>query len=222
MEEPRDDSPVEENFNDLSQPLSNGANGSSERRDSDNGQAPKAKRCSACTLCRKRKLKCDGARPACSTCSRLQHSCSYDEVRKKSGMFLVIGIYRTPILITSCCVGPKRGYVKLLEARLAQVETLLKTSGDAPVATSAAKNDKQSNGKASARVDPATMLRNDVPPQVPQTYDIPVSDIQGDENATAEETYPWEMISLGLDEPLPIQPVVDELNQIYFDKFHPS
>ena len=52
----------------------------------------------ACVLCRKRKLKCDGARPACATCGRLGHDCKYDEVRKKS--------------------GPKRGYVKALEARL--------------------------------------------------------------------------------------------------------
>ena len=52
----------------------------------------------ACTICRKRKLKCDGGRPKCATCARLGHNCAYDEVRRKS--------------------GPKRGYVKDLEARL--------------------------------------------------------------------------------------------------------
>lgn len=52
----------------------------------------------ACVICRKRKLKCDGSKPSCGTCSRLKHKCAYDEVRKKS--------------------GPKRGYVKELEARL--------------------------------------------------------------------------------------------------------
>ena len=52
----------------------------------------------ACMICRKRKLKCDGVRPSCSTCSRLGHSCAYDEQRRKS--------------------GPKRGYVKALEERL--------------------------------------------------------------------------------------------------------
>lgn len=40
----------------------------------------------------------DGCRPSCGTCSRLGHNCAYDEVRRKS--------------------GPKRGYVKELEARL--------------------------------------------------------------------------------------------------------
>lgn len=58
---------------------------------------PKPKRL-ACMICRKRKLKCDGIKPSCSTCTRLGHSCAYDAVRRKS--------------------GPKRGYVKALEERL--------------------------------------------------------------------------------------------------------
>lgn len=63
----------------------------------DNNGVPKVKR-TACVLCRKRKLRCDGGRPSCGTCARLGHDCKYDEIRKKS--------------------GPKRGYVKALEARL--------------------------------------------------------------------------------------------------------
>ena len=62
-----------------------------------NSTVPKPKRL-ACMICRKRKLKCDGIKPSCSTCSRLGHTCAYDEVRRKS--------------------GPKRGYVKALEERL--------------------------------------------------------------------------------------------------------
>ena len=65
--------------------------------DGDNTNVPKPKRL-ACMICRKRKLKCDGVKPSCSTCTRLGHSCAYDEVRRKS--------------------GPKRGYVKALEERL--------------------------------------------------------------------------------------------------------
>jgi hypothetical protein len=59
--------------------------------------APRPKRV-ACVVCRKRKLKCDGQKPHCGSCARLGHDCAYSEVRKKS--------------------GPKRGYVKQLEARL--------------------------------------------------------------------------------------------------------
>lgn len=58
---------------------------------------PRVKRI-ACVVCRKRKLKCNGEKPSCGTCSRLGHTCAYDEIRRKS--------------------GPKRGYVKELEARL--------------------------------------------------------------------------------------------------------
>lgn len=98
-------SPKDDYFNDLAQQVPDvadiaGTNAESSRRDSSGGpnaEQPKAKRI-ACILCRKRKLRCDGARPTCGTCKRLSHDCAYDEVRKKS--------------------GPKRGYVKLLEARL--------------------------------------------------------------------------------------------------------
>lgn len=56
----------------------------------------------ACATCRKRKIKCDGVEPICSTCARLSHDCVYDEVRMKS--------------------RPKRNYVDVsgLEERLSQ------------------------------------------------------------------------------------------------------
>ncbi len=82
-----------------------GADGLNEIRTSPDGlmngnsSVPKPKRL-ACMICRKRKLKCDGIKPSCSTCSRLGHTCAYDEVRRKS--------------------GPKRGYVKALEERLSR------------------------------------------------------------------------------------------------------
>ncbi|EMS22598.1 hypothetical protein NBRC10512_000726 [Rhodotorula toruloides] len=41
--------------------------------------APPLKRGSACTLCRKRKLRCDGVRPKCGTCLRLNHECQYGD-----------------------------------------------------------------------------------------------------------------------------------------------
>lgn len=95
-------------FNDLSRPMPSG--GRNKRPRSPGGDAngvtdggdsgvPKPKRI-ACIICRKRKLKCDGSKPSCSTCTRLGHDCAYDEVRRKS--------------------GPKRGYVKALEERLSE------------------------------------------------------------------------------------------------------
>ena len=90
-------------FNDLTRQPQQGLRDSDSPQDTaaqlEENQAPKAKRI-ACVICRKRKLKCDGVRPKCATCARLGHDCQYDEVRRKS--------------------GPKRGYVKDLEARLGQ------------------------------------------------------------------------------------------------------
>jgi hypothetical protein len=84
------------NDNDEGSPVSDGPQ---ENLAPVNANVPKPKRL-ACTICRKRKLKCDGVRPSCSTCARLGHTCAYDEVRRKS--------------------GPKRGYVKALEQRLSR------------------------------------------------------------------------------------------------------
>lgn len=103
--------PPEDYFNDLSRPLGNdnqskqqNSSGDADQRAGDaptapESNVPKPKRI-ACVICRKRKLKCDGTKPSCSTCTRLGHDCAYDEVRKKS--------------------GPKRGYVKALEERLSE------------------------------------------------------------------------------------------------------
>ena len=99
-------SPEDDYFNDLSRQPSVRSNRSDSPRDvstmlgdvTENG-IPRPKRI-ACIICRKRKLKCDGDKPSCGTCKRLGHKCGYDEVRRKS--------------------GPKRGYVKELEARLGE------------------------------------------------------------------------------------------------------
>lgn len=104
--------PPDDYFNDMSRPTGNtgrnkrprspprelngAADGAANGGDS---TIPKPKRI-ACIICRKRKLKCDGTKPSCSTCTRLGHDCAYDEVRRKS--------------------GPKRGYVKALEERLSK------------------------------------------------------------------------------------------------------
>lgn len=221
MAESRDESPGEDYFNDLSQQPSRAEDDGEPQRNGSqeetvNGQVPKPKRI-ACVLCRKRKLKCDGNKPSCGTCTRLQHDCSYDEVRRKS--------------------GPKRGYVKALEARLAQVETLLKTQDDPSPTSTTQKNGsglKQANNVAhfgdislgSSNVNTMahverTVNQMEVPAQAQFPHTALGSAANG-VNGTGEEQFPWEMIGLGLDEPLPTQDVVNELNQIYFEKIHPS
>ncbi|KAK7741676.1 hypothetical protein SLS63_001233 [Diaporthe eres] len=175
-----------------------------------NADVPKPKRL-ACMICRKRKLRCDGNRPRCSTCTRLGHDCAYDEVRRKS--------------------GPKRGYVKALEERLKQVETLLKTQ-DPPAAPKpvvhvappvAVNSDPKINSSLSTPVnltvnDPSISLaagadidqwnfHGDSSPQPPQ----PAGDTFDFNAIPMQNSFTWEMIGLGLEEPLPPQESIDEL-----------
>ncbi|MCJ1418011.1 hypothetical protein MMC32_004356 [Xylographa parallela] len=213
-------SPEDEYFNDLSRQPSIRSNRSDSPRDSsimlgegmENG-IPRPKRI-ACVICRKRKLKCDGDKPSCGTCKRLGHKCGYDEVRRKS--------------------GPKRGYVKELEARLAQVETQLKSkertqpqipNRSPPITTpSASRPGFQLNDldMGIAMGDP-DMINNFLDTSNEQTKPVMPSIMQSAEmNLGYGEPLSWEMIGLGLEEQLPPQDMIDELHQIYFEKIHPS
>jgi len=189
-----------------------------------NSSVPKPKRL-ACMICRKRKLKCDGIKPSCSTCSRLGHNCAYDEVRRKS--------------------GPKRGYVKALEERLKQVETLLKTqeissssdgSKGMPISLdAAAKPPLNQHAAATANfnvTDPSIGIAsardmdrwhfNADSPNNPPVEDFNFNSGMGMGMGGVDNNFTWEMIGLGLEEPLPPQETIDELHQIYFEKIHPS
>ncbi|KAJ9234881.1 transcriptional regulator family: Fungal Specific TF [Paecilomyces variotii] len=208
-------------FNDLSQGLpatdtyqsQTSENTGAAQGEGDGNSVPRPKRI-ACVVCRKRKLRCDGKKPSCGTCSRLGHDCAYDEVRKKS--------------------GPKRGYVKQLEARLAQVETLLKSQDPEPPRASAPNRQQSSTfNDTSIPSDPMpgmpdmSMFSDNIPNSMPSlagTFGQTQSGSTGlaGENMGFNGDFSWEMISLGLEEPLPAQDVIDELHQIYFDKVHPS
>ncbi|RDW94138.1 putative C6 transcription factor Prf [Aspergillus mulundensis] len=170
----------------------------------DSGYVPRPKRI-ACAVCRRRKLRCDGRKPSCGTCSRLGHECTYDEARKKS--------------------GPKRGYVKQLEARLAQVETLLKTQEPGTASVSQPQehtfpvNLPNEPSGASMHVMGSSMNNSISPTEAPAASG-PTSSFTP-ERMDAANTFGWDMISLGLEEPFPAREVIHELNLIYFDKVHP-
>jgi hypothetical protein len=194
-------------FNDLSRDMSGSApplsptGGNAAQNSNGDNSIPRPKRI-ACILCRKRKLKCDGEKPACGTCSRLGHDCAYDEQRKKS--------------------GPKRGYVKLLEQRLKQVENLLGSKGS-------------DENAAQSEQSPVEVPQQDFQPGVasrgPETIMDPFSNIgldgnmmdpMIDMNMAGTDDFSWELLSLGLDEPLPGQDIIDDMNNIYWEKIHPS
>lgn len=59
----------------------------------------------ACTICRKKKVKCDGVHPTCSRCSAIGITCQYSDPPKKR--------------------GPPKGYVEVIESRAHRIESLL-------------------------------------------------------------------------------------------------
>ncbi|KAL4933914.1 putative C6 transcription factor Prf [Aspergillus undulatus] len=168
----------------------------------DSSYVPRPKRI-ACAVCRRRKLRCDGRKPSCGTCSRLGHECTYDEARKKS--------------------GPKRGYVKQLEARLAQVETMLKTQEP----TASAPQRQEHTFPVTLPNEPAgagmhvmvDSMNNSISPAGAQPMAGPTTSFTPEEMDTTNN-FDWGMISLGLEEPFPARDVIDELTQIYFEKTH--
>ncbi|KAL1306801.1 hypothetical protein AAFC00_005459 [Neodothiora populina] len=207
-------SPGDNYFNDLSRQPTNTI--------APNEQQPKSKRM-ACVLCRKRKLKCDGAKPACATCARLSHECVYDEIRKKS--------------------GPKRGYVKALEARLAQVETMLKTQDTVPL-----ERNEPASASASTSLNTSVQVQGDYfgdasemdigiaddslqwTPGLTDLMTDPANNLSSimtnlqDKPATStsyQETW-GSMIGLDVEEPLPLPECVEELSHLYFQKVHPT
>ncbi|KAJ5305042.1 Exosome complex exonuclease dis3 [Penicillium atrosanguineum] len=177
----------------------------------DGNYVPRPKRI-ACVVCRRRKLRCDGRRPSCGTCSRLGHECAYDEVRKKS--------------------GPKRGYVKQLEARLAQVETLLKGQ-DAEPAPRTSPPQPMDNPFSAPLQDDSILslpdlsgLENELGNAMPATGDeMGASQPSQMMYPSAGSSFPadtqWDLVSLGLEEPLPPPDVVEELDALFFEKVYP-
>ncbi|KAF9923880.1 hypothetical protein FBU30_006090, partial [Linnemannia zychae] len=72
----------------------------------DNAAPVKRKRLTqACDPCRKKKIKCDGIKPSCANCLKLNGNCTYLPSMKKR--------------------GPRQGYIELLEKRLDKMEQLL-------------------------------------------------------------------------------------------------
>jgi hypothetical protein len=228
---------------DIPQDTSQSRNETSHNADSrnlgDSNYIPRPKRI-ACVVCRKRKLRCDGKKPSCSTCARLGHNCAYDEVRKKS--------------------GPKRGYVKQLEARLgmscsrsnqipsqdlvllfsgnqngslmflhvifffsfiAQVETLLRNQ-EPEIIRNPTSQQQSSAFTSSTSNDPVQAIPEFSP--LSSNFENPAEPLGGTfgQPKHGEPILPsadlgfndecsFEMISLGLEEPLPTQDVIDEL-----------
>lgn len=105
---------------------------SSSYEETTKGESKKRVRASqACVHCRKKKIKCDESRPDCLQCQEANVACEYTEPKKR---------------------GPRKGYVQLLEERLAQMERkLMGPSGfNKNNITTNAMSDEENNSLSSA------------------------------------------------------------------------
>lgn len=89
----------------------------------------------ACDTCRRRKLKCDGETPTCSSCIRIGVSCQYLMGRGKS--------------------GPRKGHLKALYDRLANMEATVATAATKPVQNASASGSEQ----VSMNTEPSNLER---------------------------------------------------------------
>ncbi|KAF7944121.1 hypothetical protein EAE96_010530 [Botrytis aclada] len=174
----------------------------------------------SCVSCRRRKLKCDRVKPKCGTCGRLRHECEYPERRRN--------------------IGTKRRNMKELEARLAQVETQLVAETQQLAAANNANNANNAiemnvninaNGNMNTNANPhpdwnamnMDMDMNFTDGGIQNIgYDILTGNIGTGSSVPVGDYFSQEVISLGLQEPLPPDNLMDELFQTYFDKFHPT
>ncbi|RDW59491.1 hypothetical protein BP6252_12578 [Coleophoma cylindrospora] len=168
-------------------------------------RAPTVEKTISCVSCRRRKLKCDRIKPKCGTCSRLRHDCEYPE-RKRN-------------------LGTKRRNMKQLEARLAEVETKLVSESKASQSRS---TERKASGYAehdwNAAANSANLDGHD-----PNGYDSDEqnwseSDKVHKPTSTMHLTdfSSHEIVSLGLQEPLPAEAIQRELFDVYFDVVYPE
>ncbi|KAH8799745.1 fungal-specific transcription factor domain-containing protein [Xylogone sp. PMI_703] len=173
---------------------------------SKSGASEKPEKIISCINCRKRKLKCNRVKPACTTCLRAGLSCEYPE-RKK-------------------IAGSRRRNMRELEARLAQVETKLvaEVNRVKSLATRSASETPQVQALADSDdvfMDFELGSNDDI-----NISNLPDEPAQSVPNIHAHgPTHPspdscQELISLGAEEPLPPPELFEELTQLYFEQCH--
>lgn len=159
----------------------------------------------SCVSCRKRKLKCDRVKPKCGTCTRLRHECEFPERRRN--------------------VGSKRRNIKELEARLAQVETQLISESKMNVTAQTTSIPGGETDWDGLGMDLNLDLDLDNNVLLEPSFDISQHGFGFSAPAPAPTMHnnyfgSYELIALGLQEPLPPQEMMDELHDIYFTKHH--
>ncbi|RKF59460.1 Citrinin biosynthesis transcriptional activator ctnR [Erysiphe neolycopersici] len=168
------------------------------------GTQKEAEKTISCVSCRKRKLKCDRVKPKCGTCVRLRHECEYPERRRNLG-----------------AKRARSSKEKEIEARLAQLETRLNSEG---------KCDATSPDSAAPRLERNWSMGIDLNMEIDSrpllaSIETPIPTIGFPQATTPKEpasVHNRQLLSSGLQEPLPPDDMMKDLYQIYFALYHPT
>ncbi|KAH7390199.1 fungal-specific transcription factor domain-containing protein [Cadophora sp. MPI-SDFR-AT-0126] len=153
----------------------------------------------SCTSCRQRKTKCDRVKPRCGNCVRAGYQCEFLERKKPA--------------------ATQRRTLKMLEARLANVETQLVAGAQSMYLEEPTEQtidivgrNHLDGGTNIERQDPALLHLSSISIGGQSTNPlVPAS--QGPAN---------ELTDTGMQECLPPEDMINELNRLYFEKFHSS
>ncbi|KAG0003420.1 hypothetical protein BGZ80_007601 [Entomortierella chlamydospora] len=197
-----------ENDNDMDNEMDQFGNSSH----SAGGSAPvKRKRLTqACDPCRKKKIKCDGNKPSCGNCAKLDIQCTYLPSMKKR--------------------GPRQGYIELLEKRLDKMEKMLQNGpgvvDQESLDTTVAKDENDPNEPAFTRPDKpdsryfgntsAFSHYNDSDRVISVAASCPTVTRQEQSKALIRNKKPL----YGLKGEVPRKDVLDHLIQLFFDSVY--
>nr|UBX54553.1 fungal Zn(2)-Cys(6) binuclear cluster domain [Aspergillus sp.] len=161
----------------------------------------------ACEECRRRKLRCDGQQPRCGVCV-------------ESGVTCEVNSQRQPR-------GPKKGYLKALRNRVAMLEDRLAaqhhlgTSPDFNPLSTPLTDDNPDNSSVSSA---SSVSESNPPPLITESTTVSEPDITLLNTMTSVSSAP--SIAMCNKEIGGVEPITElmqaELNQLYFDRVHPS
>ncbi|KAI0597688.1 fungal-specific transcription factor domain-containing protein [Biscogniauxia sp. FL1348] len=176
----------------------------------------------SCVECRTRKLKCDKAKPICTRCAKASAECVYPESRRKPTF--------------------RRRNVRELEARLVQVEALLKEVGEkkASGGSSPAEQQQQKQHVEKSYLEPSHVPAAEhvlyravdyadpdaVSPEYNENGALPLEQdnppafaAEASAHQPADDPFNGELMDLGgIFEGLPPFEIMEDLNRVYFEK----
>ncbi|KAL2847837.1 hypothetical protein BJY01DRAFT_246604 [Aspergillus pseudoustus] len=164
-----------------------------ERRQSQSPDSSRKPPGSACAECRRRKLRCDGAQPQCENCFMSGASCVVTPPTARR--------------------GPKKGHIKTLQARIANLESRLNGAASGEIPEEVAGNDSDHQ-----LFQPLEDIHLPAPVFI-SPADLPMPPITSPDLGPLNAMPPWD-ISVTLPGVEISDLIKDDLDQLFFDRVY--